>query len=165
MAEDYCTETKLEKLEGPITRYMEQREFEGFRVDIWSVGGTEDSMARVAIHVGKQMAWLVNEDDTIEEEIQLKWNSGMVNTFGAEYEIKRQLIWARIQMDHLLVADIASLRKLAMDHYNEGGDSVVECWEDADIAQHIWYDPNTAKSRMLENFIIFDELRTDVQNS
>ena len=59
---------------------------------------------------------------------------------------------------------VAEVKALAMKHYNEGGDGVVECWEDSEIQEAIdggWTKP----SDWLKSFRTFDSVRNDIINA
>jgi hypothetical protein len=45
---------------------------------------------------------------------------------------------------------IEEVRELALEHYNEGGDVVVECWTDEDIM--LWLEEHPTKEELLDLF-------------
>ena len=67
--------------------------------------------------------------------------------------------------------NVALVRKVAMEHYEEGGDSIIECWSDADTQE--WIDgtgdwANLGKGTMTEllgMFELLDGVRKDIQGA
>jgi len=67
------------------------------------------------------------------------------------------------------------VKKVAMKHYEEGGDTIIECWSDAEIQDWIdgtgeWAETplNGAKGTMKDLLCMFDlvdSVREDIQNS
>lgn len=64
---------------------------------------------------------------------------------------------------------IEIVKKVAMENYNNGGDSVIECWTDEDIQNYIDgtgdYEElgKGSMKDLLESFSIFDEVRKEIQ--
>lgn len=63
---------------------------------------------------------------------------------------------------------IEEVKKVAMKHYNNGGDTIIECWEDREIQEWIdgagvWYKPGS-KKELLKMFGLYEDYRKDIQN-
>jgi hypothetical protein len=59
---------------------------------------------------------------------------------------------------------VAEVKRLAMANYNNGGDGVIECYEDKDIQEDIDNGMTTEKD-WLQSFGVRDEVIKDIQNS
>lgn len=59
---------------------------------------------------------------------------------------------------------VAEVKRLAMANYNNGGDGVIECYEDKDIQEAIDNGMTTEKDWLL-SFGVRDEVIKDIQNS
>ena len=52
-------------------------------------------------------------------------------------------------------------QKLAMKHYDEGGDAFVECWSEDDFINYVTVDGPITEAKALEMFGIEDEIQTE----
>ena len=59
----------------------------------------------------------------------------------------------------------AEMEKLALKHYNRGGDGFYECWDENDFNEYVnEFGPFTMKSA-LDLFRLYDQERRDIQGT
>ena len=60
---------------------------------------------------------------------------------------------------------VEKVKALALKHYNSGGDSVVECWEDYQILDAINKEGMTTEADWLAMFRFVEAVTEDIRNS
>ena len=63
------------------------------------------------------------------------------------------------------IITVEEVKKLALKYYEDGGDGVVECWEDYQIKEAIEFEGMTKEADWLKMFGCYYAVTEDIRNS